>query len=70
MRLKKAAREALELLADVPKNAEVSIAGVENQLLWMGMGYCVGMGYAQYRGAYDFRITDDGRKHLAAGDDL
>lgn len=66
MILAKAIREALELLTNgIPKNAEVSIAGVEEQTLWMGMGYCVGKKWVVYRGAYDFRITPAGRKALA-----
>lgn len=71
MILAAATKDALELLATVPKTSRgprtlLSIENVEDQHLWLGMGYCVAKGYAVYRGGYDFRMTTKGRKFLAA----
>lgn len=68
MILDSAKSQALQMLGDTPKGAELSIAGVEDQEIWLGMGYCVGKGLATYRGSYCFQITDSGRSMLALGE--
>ena len=60
-------KDALGLLASLPerKHGAVSIQFVEDQHVWLGMGYCVAKGYAVYRGGYEFKMTPKGRKFLA-----
>lgn len=59
--LEAAKKEAMEMLTSIPEphreTGEVSIAGVEDPEVWMGMGYLVGRGLAVYRGGYSFRLT-------------
>jgi len=61
MHLEHAQREAIKILQDAPEGAEVSIAGIEDQTVWLGMGWLVGKGWAVYRGGHTFRFTQAGR---------
>jgi hypothetical protein len=64
MILERSKRKAVELLASLPANqpdAELSIASVEDQEVWLGIGWLVGNGWAVYRGDYCFRLSKVGR---------
>lgn len=64
MRLAQAELDALSLLASIPDGAEMNIAPIEDRRMWLGIGYCVGRGYAAYRGSDHYRITPVGRAAL------
>lgn len=53
--------EALDMLAAMPPAGELSMAGIDDPIPWLGMGYCVARGWAVYRGSYCFQITEAGR---------
>lgn len=60
-----AQKEAIELLLSLPVDrptAEMSIAGIEDPTVWLGMGWLVGKGWAVYRGGYSFRFGENGRQ--------
>ena len=66
--LEKAKREAIELLLSLPTDrpdAELSIAGIEDPTVWLGMGWLVGYGFAAYRGGYSFRFINGMREQAA-----
>lgn len=68
MILEKAKQKAIALLLSLPlehPEAELSISSVEDQLVWLGMGWLVGKGWAVYRGGFSFRLTPLGRVEVA-----
>lgn len=63
-RLEAAKHEAIKVLLSAPyrdETTEISIAGVEDPIVWLGVGWLVGKGWAVYRGAYSFRFNKTGR---------
>ena len=66
MILERSKRKAVELLAALPQpEAELSIANIEDQEVWLGMGWLIGNGWAVYRGDNCFRLSKVGRAEAA-----
>jgi hypothetical protein len=59
MILERANRNALHMLVDAGRN-ELCGKGLDAEYA-LGLGYCVGRGWATYRGDWHFRITPAGR---------
>lgn len=62
-RLEQAKLGALKRMADSGKEVRLSALG-DSRTLWLGMGYCVGAGWAVYLGDDHYMITLEGRKAL------
>ena len=61
-------REAIKLLLSLPTkhpDAELSIAGIDDPVVWLGFGWLVGRGLAVYRGGYAFRFKDKQKREAA-----
>ena len=63
--LTKAHGRALKVLAEIPGDCNLNISDFDDEEFWLGIGFCVGKGYAVYRGDWCFRITDAGRAALS-----
>ena len=66
--LEEGKQEAIKLLLSLPTehpDAELSIAGIENQVIWLGFGWLVGRGLAAYRGGYSFRFLSEQTREVA-----
>lgn len=63
MNLERAKVTALSMLASIPDDGELSLTRVEDQEVWLGIGYCTAKGWATYMGSNCFQITSAG--HIA-----
>jgi hypothetical protein len=63
MRLENAKIDALKRLASTDREVKLSALD-DGRTIWLGMGYCVGKGWAVYRGDDCYMITTEGRKAL------
>ena len=65
MRLERAKRQALEMLEAIPEDGQLCLTAVEDQWVWLGMGYAVSAIWAVYNGDDCFHLTRRGRDRLA-----
>ena len=57
--LERGTQEALKLLSDAYPQ-EIRIPSVVGREVWLGIGYLVGAGFAQYRGDVSYQLTQAG----------